>query len=76
MKSNLVHNEIKAYISQNGFTLTRIVDHINLSRPPEEKTTLQNLSNKLARGTLKYSEAIEIAAAMGLKIRWEQEKQP
>ncbi len=37
---------------------------------PEETTTSQNISNKLTRGTLKYSEALEIANITGRKIIW------
>ena len=71
MKSNIVHDEIKAYITRSGQTLTSVVEKLNLDRPPEKRTTVQNISNKLTRGTIKYSEAIEIAAALGLSITWE-----
>lgn len=73
MKSNFVHDEIKSYIYRNGQSLTAVVEKINNSRPPEEQTTVQNISNKLARGTIKYSEALEIAAVLGLRITWEKE---
>lgn len=73
MNSNPVRNEIKANIMQRGFTLTEVVEKLNKTRSPESQTTVQNISNKLSRGTIKYSEAVEIAAAIGLKIVWSQE---
>lgn len=62
-----IRNEIKAEIAKSGWTLTGIVKQMNLLHP-EETTTSQNISNKLTRGTLKYSEAIEIAAIIGRRI--------
>ena len=67
---NLIRNEIKSYIAKSGWTLTDIVKEYNKNRPPGEKTTTQNISNKLARGTIKYSEVKEIAEIMGYKIDW------
>ncbi len=65
-----IRNEIKSYIAMRGWTLTRIVEEINKSRPESEKTTTQNISNKLTRGTIKYSEVKEIADIIGFKIQW------
>lgn len=73
MRSNFVHDEIKSYIIRSGKTLTAVVEKINDSRPLEDRTTVQNISNKITRGTIKYSEALEIAAVLGLKITWEKE---
>lgn len=64
-----IRNEIKAEIAKSGWTLTDIVKEMNLLHP-EETTTSQNISNKLTRGTLKYSEAVEIASIIGKKISW------
>ena len=65
---NLVRNEIKSYIAQSGWTLTDIVRELNTRR--EEQTTTQNISNKLTRGTIKYSEVLEIAEIIGYNIKW------
>lgn len=70
MKSSAIHDEIKSYIIHSGYTLTEVVRLLNLSRSESEKMTLQNLSNKLARGSIKYSEVLEIAAAIGLTVSW------
>ena len=53
-----IKNEIKSYIAKSGWT----------------QTTSQNISNKLARGTIKYSECKEIADIIGFSIEWEQIK--
>ena len=82
---NNIRNEVKAYIAKRGFTLTEIVNKMNESREPlpekaedkvkgvEYQTTTQNISNKLTRGTIKYSEIKEIADIIGYKIKWEAE---
>jgi len=67
---NTIGNEIRSYIALSGWTLQNIVKAVNSKRPPEEQTTPQNISNKLTRGTLKYSEAKEIAEVIGFKIDW------
>ena len=64
-----IRNEIKAEIAKSGWTLTDIVKEINKLHP-DNTTTSQNISNKLTRGTLKYSEAREIAFIIGCKIEW------
>lgn len=64
-----IRNEIKAEIAKSGWTLTDIVKEMN-KRHPDSETTSQNISNKLTRGTLKYSEAKEIANIIGRKIEW------
>ena len=68
---NQVHNEIKSIIAKNGFTLTEVVHLMNQHRKPEEQTTVQNISNKLTRGTIKFSEVLEIASVIGLRINWD-----
>jgi hypothetical protein len=70
--NNNVGNEIRSYIALSGQTLQNIVKILNENRPQEEQTTPQNISNKLSRGTLKYSEAKEIANAIGFTIEWKK----
>lgn len=66
-----IRNEIKSYIAASGKTLTEVVQEMN-RRHPGQQTTPQNISNKLARGTIRYSECKEIADALGLKICWQR----
>lgn len=70
VSQNAIHNEIKALIASQGFTLTEVVRQLNTVRTPKEQTTVQNISNKLTRGTIKYSEILEIASIIGLRIQW------
>jgi hypothetical protein len=70
-RQNEIRNEIKAYIARSGWTMTDIVKKMNENRPAEEWTTTQNITNKLARGTIKYSEVLEIARIIGYEITWE-----
>lgn len=70
MRKNEIRNEIKSYIARSGWTLTDIVKKMNESRPEEEWTTTQNITNKLARGTIKYAEVLEIAKIIGYEIKW------
>ena len=70
VSQNDIHNEMKALVASQGFTLTEVVRQLNKARTPEEQTTVQNISNKLTRGTIKYSEILEIASIIGLRIQW------
>ena len=70
MKSNPIHREIKAKIAKSGMTLTEVVAQINRNRSKENQTTIQNLSNKITRGTIKYSEILEIASILNMSIMW------
>lgn len=68
-----IRNEIKSYIAASGWSLVDIVAKLNESREDSEKTTPQNISNKLTRGTIKYSEVKEIAEIIGFKVVWEKQ---
>lgn len=65
-----IRNEIKAYIAASGWTLSDIVKEMNKRRSAADQTTPQNISNKLTRGTIKYSECKEIADIIGYSIEW------
>lgn len=65
-----IHDYVKAMIALQGWTLTRVVQKINERHPEKNRTTVQNISNKLTRGTIKYSEILEIAEIIGLDINW------
>ena len=65
-----IRNEIKGYIASSGMTLTEVVAEMN-KRHPLQPTTTQNISNKLSRVTIRYSECKEIADILGLEICWQ-----
>lgn len=68
-----IRNEIKSYIAASGWTLVDIVAKMNESRSESEQTTPQNITNKLTRETIKYSEVKEIAEIIGFKVVWEKQ---
>jgi hypothetical protein len=68
MKPLTVKNDIKSIIVQSGWTMSAIIDALNEKFGRTD--TVQNLSNKLTRGTLRYSEAQEIAEVIGYEIKW------
>lgn len=70
---NTIRNEVKSKLAESGYSLTYVVEQMNKSRDEEHKTTTQNISNKLTRGTIKYSEIREIANIIGYKIKWVKE---
>ena len=67
MKSNL-RNEIKSYIVRNGCTMQEVVDL--LSDEYEWSDSVSNLSNKLQRESLRYTEAVQLADVLGFEIVW------
>jgi len=69
-----IRNEIKSYISKSGWTLSDIVKEYNKTLPEDKRTTVQNLSNKLTRGTIKYNEVKAIANIIGFDILWTPQK--
>lgn len=70
MKTNPIHSEVKSQLAKCGFTLTEVVAAMNQTRAMNNQTTVQNVSNKLTRGTIKYSEVLEIASIIGCRIDW------
>lgn len=70
MKTNSIHKEIKINLARSGMTLTEVVNRMNIGRSEEKQTTIQNISNKIMRGTIKYSEILEIAAILNMSIVW------
>jgi len=70
---NNIRNEVKSKLAESGYSLTYVVEKMNKNRDEEHQTTTQNISNKLTRGTIKYSEIKEIADIIGYKIKWVKE---
>ncbi len=68
-----IRNEVKSKLAESGYSLTDVVEQMNKNRDEDHKTTTQNISNKLSRGTIKYSEIKEIADIIGYKIKWVKE---
>lgn len=63
-----VKNEIKAYLARKGITLKELAKMLN--EKYQTNQTVATLSNKLSRGSIKYSEVHQIASVAGFKIEW------
>jgi len=59
MNDNDTRTRIKTVITAEGQTLKNIVDELN-TRHPDDTTTAQNITNKLARKTIRFDEVAEI----------------
>ena len=63
-------NEIKSYIIRSGYTMQYAVDRLH-----DEygwSRSVPNLSGKLARESLRYREAVELANVLGYEIVWQR----
>ena len=65
-----IRNEIKAQIVRAGMTMQQVVDL--LSDEYGWSDSLSNFSNKLARGSLRYEEAVQLAEVLGYEIVWKK----
>ena len=71
MKSNL-RNEIKSYIVRQGMTMQEVVDLLRDEHGWSD--SVSNLSNKLQRESLRYTEAVQLADALGYEIIWQKRR--
>jgi len=67
-----IKQQIKEYLLKENLTMIDLVNILNEDKPKEEQTTASSLNNKLTRGSIKHSEVIEIAQAMGYDIVWQK----
>ena len=65
-----IRNEIKAQIVRAGMTMQQVVDL--LSDEYGWSDSVSNFSNKLARGSLRYEEAVQLAEVLGYEIVWKK----
>ncbi|HZG16913.1 MAG TPA: DUF6471 domain-containing protein [Candidatus Bathyarchaeia archaeon] len=63
-----IRDDIKSIITRSGWTMSDVVRALNEKHGRND--SVQNLSNKLSKGTLRYREAVEIADVMGYEIEW------
>ena len=68
-----IRNEIKAQIVRAGMTMQQVVDL--LSDEYGWSDSVSNFSNKLARGALRYEEAVQLAEVLGYKIVWKKKEE-
>lgn len=67
-----VKKEINSYLARAGWTLTAVAQELTLRH--NKNVTVQNLSNKLTKGTIRYSEVLEIADIIGYSLTWIQKE--
>ena len=65
-------NEIKAQIVRAGMTMQQVVDL--LSDEYGWSDSVSNFSNKLARGSLRYEEAVQLAQVLGHELIWQKRR--
>ena len=67
-----IRNEIKAQIVRAGMTMQQVVDL--LSDEYGWSDSVSNFSNKLARGSLRYEEAVQLAEVIGYELVWQKRR--
>ena len=67
-----IRNEIKAQIVRAGMTMQQVVDL--LSDEYGWSNSVSNFSNKLARGSLRYEEAVQLAEVLGYELIWQKRR--
>ena len=72
MASDL-RNEIKSYIVRTGCTMQEVVDL--LADEHGWSDSVSNLSNKLQRESLRYTEAVQLADVLGFGIVWQKRQE-
>ena len=65
-----IRNEIKAHIVKEGTTMGEVVR--TLAAVHGWSASVPNLSDKLKRSTLRYSEVIELEDVLGYDIVWKK----
>lgn len=67
-----IRNEIKSVLVREGVTMSEVLD--TLSDRYGWSRSVPNFSGKLSRGSLRYSEAQELADVLGYEIVWRKKK--
>ena len=67
-----IRNEIKAQIIRAGMTMQQVVDL--LSDEYGWSDSVSNFSNKLARGSFRYEEAVQLAEVLGYELVWQKRR--
>ena len=71
MKEYKARDVLKKFLKQQNETLVHVVAIMN-ERHPEDKANAQNLTNKLSRNTIRFSEVMEIADILGFEIGFQK----
>ena len=72
-KAKNCRNEVKSYIARKGMTMTETVKL--LADAHGWSSSVPNLSGKLRRGSLRYTEAVELADVLGYDLVWQKRRE-
>lgn len=64
-----MRNQIKGYIHMKGMTYEKVAKL--LTEKYGRNVTAQSLNNKIARGSIRYIDILQICEVLGYKIKWE-----
>lgn len=67
-----IRREIKSYIVREGLPMRELLKRLVITH--KWSGSLSNFSGKLKMGTLRYSEAEDIADVLGYEISWIRKK--
>ncbi|MBU3153475.1 LLM class flavin-dependent oxidoreductase [Clostridium estertheticum] len=67
-----IKETVKIMLAKSDVTLTEIIKRLNYKYSRND--TIQNLSKKINKGTLRYEEAEEIAEVLDYKIEWTKKR--
>lgn len=67
MNSAIAKEMLKELLKSNNMTLKQAVEQFNAVNA-EDSTSVQNVTNKLAKGTIRYCEVVELLEANGFEI--------
>ncbi len=67
-----IRREIKSYIVREWLSMRELLKRLVITH--KWSGSLSNFSGKLKRGTLRYSEAEDIADVLGYEITWIRKK--
>ena len=65
-----IKTQIKVALAQKNLTLTNLHGLLVKKYGQENIGSLQNLSGKINRNTLRYEEALQIASVLNFTIKW------
>jgi hypothetical protein len=71
-KAENCRNKVKSYITREGMTMTAVVEL--LADEYGWSSSVPNLSGKLRRGSLRYTEAVELADVLGYDLVWQKRR--
>jgi hypothetical protein len=68
-----IRNEIKSIIVREGLTMDEVVNR--LAERYGWSRSVPNFSGKLSRGSLRYTEALELADSLGYDLVWRKRRE-